>query len=83
MVHGLKNFSSVFNNTLHSCEYHLLHDYPKSLRQSEPSSIAAKYQLTVAQCKAAARLLRFIADFDPQDAATIQAIEKWEEFAGI
>jgi hypothetical protein len=82
MLRGLKNFS-IFNDALYSCEYHLLYESGKSLRKSEPASIAEKYQLSGAQCKAAAMFLRFIADFEPQDAATIQAIEKWEKFTGI
>lgn len=83
MLYGLKNWEDDPNNIRHSCEYHLLHDYPESLRKSEPASIAGKYQFTNAQSKAIARFLRFIIDFDQiaGDRATVEAGERWERYA--
>jgi hypothetical protein len=84
MIYGLKNFHDD-PYPLHSSIYSLLQESGKSLRKSEPASIAAKYQLTDAQCKAAAKFLRFNSDFDDylKTGATLQAIEKWEKFTGI
>ena len=63
--------------------YHLLRDYPKSLRAAEPSSIASTYQFTEAQSWAVARFLRLIIDFDevPADKATVKAVHRWEKYA--
>jgi hypothetical protein len=84
MIYGLK-YSPYYSYPLSSCVYDLLYESGKSLRKSEPASIAAKYQLTDAQCSAAARFLRFIIDFGlkGQNAATVQAVEKWEKFTGM
>ncbi len=83
MVYGLKHWGDDWNGILNSCEYHLLHEYPKSLRKSDPASIASKYQFTNAQSRAVARFLRFIVDFDEVAGgkATVEAVEKWERFA--
>ena len=83
MVYGLRRWGDDWNGILNSCEYHLLHDYPKSLRKSEPAAIAGKYQFTDAQSKAVARFLRFIIDFDKiaGDGATVEAVERWERYA--
>ena len=71
--------------TLSSCKYHLLHDHPKSLRHSEPATIAEKRHFTKAQSVVVAKFLRFVMDFDltSGDAATIKAVEKWERFANV
>jgi hypothetical protein len=83
MIYGLRHWGDDWNGILNACEYHLLHDYPQSLRKSEPASIARKYQLTDAQSRAVARFLRFIIDFDQVagDRATVEAVERWERFA--
>lgn len=83
MIYGLRHWGDDWNGILNSCEYHLLHDYPKSLRKSEPAAIASKYQFTNAQSKAVARFLRFIIDFDELagDRATVEAVVRWERFA--
>jgi hypothetical protein len=83
MVYGLRHWGDDWNGILTSCEYQLLHDYPKSLRKSEPAAIARRYQFTAAQSRAVARFLRLIVDFDPVagDRATVEAVERWERFA--
>lgn len=83
MVYGLKRWGDDWDGVLSSCEYHLLHDYPKSLRKSDPAAIAGKYQFTEAQSRAVARFLRFIVDFDEGagDRATVEAVERWERYA--
>jgi hypothetical protein len=83
IICGLRHWGDETRVILNSCEYHLLHDYPKSLRASEPSLIAGKYQFTGAQSKAVARFLRFIIDFDEvsADRATVEAVERWERYA--
>ena len=83
MLYGLRHWGDDWNGILNSCEYHLLHDYPKSLRQSDPASIAGKYRFTDAQSKAVARFLRFIIDSDETkaDRATVEAVERWERYA--
>jgi len=83
MICSLRHWGADGSVILNSCKYHLLHDYPKSLRKSEPASIASKYQLTDTQSKAVARFLRFIIDFDEiaRDKATVEAVERWERFA--
>ncbi len=83
MICSLRHWGDDGSVILNSCEYHLLHEYPKSLRKSEPASIAGKYQFTDAQSKAVARFLRFIIDFDEiaGDRATVEAVERWERFA--
>src|SRR5215204_4680210 len=85
MVYGLRHWGDDWNGILNSCEYHLLHDYPKSLRKSEPAAIAGKYQFTDAQSKAVARLLRLLIDFDEiaGDGATVEAVERWERYAMV
>jgi hypothetical protein len=82
MIYSLKHWGDDWNGVLNSCEYHLLHEYPKSLRQSDPASIASKYQFTDAQGEAVAGFLRFIIDFDETkaDRATVGAVERWERY---
>lgn len=83
MIYSLKHWGDDWERILSTCEFHLLQDYPKSLRQSEPEAIAEKYQFTPAQCKAIASFLRFIIDFDEARATqvTVKAVVKWEKFA--
>ena len=85
MIYGLRYWGDDCNGILNSCEYHLLHDYPKSLRKSDPAAIASKYQFTDAQSKAVARFLRFIIDLDELagDSATVEAMERWERYAMV
>ncbi|HYE75539.1 MAG TPA: DUF6714 family protein [Blastocatellia bacterium] len=73
MIYDLKNW----NNT--SCDFHLLHESGKSLRKSEPASITGKYGFTNAQCRVAAKFLRFVVG-DEAPVATLKAVEKWEKF---
>jgi hypothetical protein len=82
MLYGLRHLEDDPNGILQSCEYHLLHDYPKSLRKSEPAAIASKYGFTDAQCRAVAKFLRFVAgdDITMTGLPTIEAVEKWEKF---
>jgi hypothetical protein len=82
MTYSLRHWDDDWNGVRNSCEYHLLHDYPKSLRKSDPASIAGKYQFTDAQSGAVARFLRFIVDFDETkaDRATLEAVERWERY---
>jgi hypothetical protein len=70
---------------LNSCQFHLTHESQKSLRESEPESIAREYQFTDIQCRAIANFLRFVVDFDPTsaDEVTIKAVEKWERFSKV
>jgi hypothetical protein len=83
MVYGLRHWEDDRNGILSSCVFHLLHEPQKSLRQSEPASIVSKYDFAGAQCKVIAQFLRFVTDFDVMraDRATVQAAERWEEFA--
>ncbi|WP_052754494.1 DUF6714 family protein [Calothrix sp. 336/3] len=85
IICGLRHWGNDRNGILHSSQYHLLHDYPKSLRKSEPTAIASKYQFTDVQSKAVARLLRFLIDFDEivGNPATVEAVERWERYANI
>ena len=82
MICSLKHWGDEASVILNSCKYHLLHDYPKTLRKSEPASVASKYRFTEAQSKAVARFLRFILDFDEMagDRATVEAVERWERY---
>lgn len=82
MTFGLRRWEDDWNMILNSCVHHLLQDYPKSLRQSDPAAIAGKFQFTAAQSRAVASFLRFVIDFDQTQAApsTVQAIEKWERY---
>lgn len=68
---------------LSACTHHLLHERSKSLRQSDPASIAARYNFTGAQSKAVARFLRFVIDsYEPEaDEATDGAVQRWESFS--
>lgn len=83
MVYCLRCWGDDWEGVLGSCEYHLLQESQKSLRQSDPASIAGRYQFTDAQVGAVASFLRFIIDFDVSRAApaTVEAIEKWERYA--
>lgn len=85
MLYGLRHWDDDMNGVVNSCLFHLLHEYPKSLRQSEPASIARGYDFSDAQCKAVAAFLRFVVDFDVGRAsrAALQAVEKWESYAGV
>jgi Family of unknown function (DUF6714) len=82
MIHGLRHWGEVGNDTLHSSEFHLTQEAGKSLRRSEPASISEKFQFTKAQREAVAHFLRFIIDFNPRHAkeATVRAAEKWERY---
>lgn len=84
MVCGLRRASDDPEGILHSCVFHLLHEPRKSLRKSEPASIAGKYNFTDAQRRAVARFLRFATGNDDGTAAadrpTLQAVEKWERY---
>jgi hypothetical protein len=82
MVHGLRHFEDDPNGILHSCEYHLLYESQKSLRQSKPEPIATKYGFTDAQCRVIAKFLRFlnVDDMSMTDLPTLQAVERWEKF---
>lgn len=84
MVRGLEDWDNDAGVSVDSCVYHLLHDYPNSLRKSEPASIAAKYRFTDAQCRAIARFLRFVVgpddEFTTEHATELQAVAKWERF---
>jgi hypothetical protein len=82
MVYGLKNWGNDPNDILHSCGYHLLHEPQKSLRKSEPASVASKYDFNDAQCRVIARFLGFVAgrNIRATDLPTLQAVEKWEKF---
>jgi hypothetical protein len=70
---------------LHSASYHLLHFYPKSLRQSEPALFVDKYGFSNAQCRVIARFLRLIIDCEEwgADEVTLEAVERWEQFANV
>jgi hypothetical protein len=67
---------------LSACMYHLLHERSKSLRQSDPASIAGRYNFTGAQSKAVTRFLRFVIDFGEfrADEVTAGAVQRWERF---
>ena len=86
LVCGLKNWNSSTIAIVESFEYCLLHESQKSLRKTEPASIAEKYGFTEAQCKAIAHFLRFSIGEDDestsQPATTLQAVKKWECFVG-
>lgn len=83
MLCGLKDWENDSSGILHSCVYNLLHESQKSLRKSEPASIAAEYGFTEAQCKAIANFLRFVIgednEFITEERTTLQAVEKWEK----
>lgn len=84
IVYGLKNWNSLSTSMLDACQFCLLHEPQKSLRQSEPASIAAKYGFNSEQCRAIAHFLRFQVGPDNEsttcDAPTLQAVAKWEAF---
>lgn len=83
MIYGLRNWEDDYNGILSSAMYQLLHESSKSLRKSEPASIAARYNFTGAQSKAVARFLRFVITFDEYqaDEATAGAVQRWESFS--
>jgi hypothetical protein len=83
MTYALKHWGDDWGVTLSFCQSRLTRESQKSLRKSEPASIARKFDLNVAQCRAIARFLRFIVDFDVSMAepANVEAVEKWEKFA--
>lgn len=83
MIYGLRHWGKDESFILDSCEFHLLHEYPKSLRKSDPASIARRNQFTAAQSEAVARFLRFIIEFDEMkaDRATAEAVGRWEQYA--
>jgi hypothetical protein len=80
---GLRHFEDEFSGVRNTCEVHLTHDHPKSLRQSNAADIAAQYRFTAAQIRAIAHFLRLVADFDPyhEGAVFVEAVEKWERLA--
>ena len=84
MVCALTTWDSEAGDAANTCEHHLLQEYPKSLRQSEPASIAAKYGFNEAQCRAIAHYLRFVIgeddEFTTEHATTLEAVAKWERF---
>ncbi len=82
MLYGLRHLENDPYGILSSCEYHLLYDYPKSLRKSEPAEIANRYGFTNAQCVAVAKFLRFVTgdDITMAELPTIQAVERWENY---
>jgi len=87
MVYGLTNWENDSSEILDTCQYHLLHESQKSLRKSEPKSIATKYGFTDAQCRAVAHFLRFVVgddnEFTTEEAPVLRAVEKWENFVGV
>ncbi len=82
MLYGLRNWEDDPNDILSSCEFHLLHDSPKSLRKSEPASIASKYGFTNMQSRAIAKSLRFVVASHVTTTAlpTLEAVERWEKY---
>jgi hypothetical protein len=82
MTFGLGHFGNDPTGILSSCEFHLTHESGKSLRKSEPESIAAKYGFNGLQCRAIATFLRFGIEYHETtaDQASVQAVEKWERF---
>ena len=86
MVCGLRNWGNDAGRIVDTCEFNVLHESQKSLRQSEPASVAANYGFNEAQCRAIAHFLRFVVGDDDElttrPATTHQAVAKWERFAG-
>lgn len=75
LVYGLTNQDQA---VLDSCEFHLLNEKGKSLRQSNAASIAAKCNFSKEQSKAIARFLRWrigADDYSPKN----EAVKRWEE----
>lgn len=84
MTHALRHWEDdVDGYVLSACTYHLLHESSKSLRKSEPASLAARYSFTGAQSRAVARFLRFIIEFGEYsgDEVTSAAVQRWESFS--
>ena len=81
MTYALRHWEDEEGDALSACMYHLLHERSKSLRQSDPASIAGRYNFTGAQATAVARFLRFVLDFDESraDEATAGAVRRWEK----
>jgi hypothetical protein len=65
------------------CEFHLTRDRGKSLRQSDPAEMVAKYGFTPAQVQAIAQFLRLTLDFtwNHEGAVFEQAVARWEALA--
>jgi hypothetical protein len=86
MIYALKHWDDPEDNgsILSSCFYHMIQDYPASVRKSEPATIASKKNFTNAQSKAVAAFLRFVIDFYDVYArrVNVEAVEKWENFGG-
>lgn len=82
MTYTLRHWGDDEDNGLSDPTYHLLHESQKSLRQSDPASIAARYSFTDTQSKAVAKFLRFVIEFDEYqaDEATVGAVQRWERF---
>ncbi|HEX8164059.1 MAG TPA: DUF6714 family protein [Pyrinomonadaceae bacterium] len=82
MLYALRHWADGPGGLVSSCAYHLLRLPSESLRQSDPASIAAKFQFTKEQCRAVSRFLRFVVDFDQSaaDRGTTRAVERWEQF---
>jgi len=82
MTYALNHWGDDWYSTLSFCQSHLTKESQKSLRKSEPASIASKFDFNAAQCSVIAKFLRFIIDFDVSMAtlAEVGAVEKWEKF---
>jgi hypothetical protein len=85
MTYALKHWEDDEEAVLSTSVFHLLHERSKSLRQSDPASIAGRYNFTGAQVAAVARFLRFVLDFNEFRAteATAGAVQKWERFCNL
>jgi len=84
MICALRNWENQGGKVADSCEFHLLHEKGKSLRQSDPGSNAEKYGFTQAQCRALAHFLRFVVgpddEFTTEERPTLEAVARWERF---
>ena len=83
MIYGLRNMETVEGvDILSSCRFHLLHESGKSLRKSEPASIARRYHFTAEQSRAVYQFLKFL-EGDTTTAVERQAAEKWEKYVAL
>ena len=84
MIFALRNWDNQYGRVADSCVFHLLHEKQKSLRQSNPGSIAEMYGFTQAQSRAIAHFLRFVAgpddEFTVEERPTIEAVARWEHY---
>lgn len=87
MIYALKHWDDPEDNgsILSSCFNHMIHDYPTSVRKTEPAVIAGKKGFTNDHSKAVAAFLRFVIDFYYIYASpvNVEAVEKWEKFSGM